>query len=113
MFSYIIPVQKGDSVMTAIAKIEAFGQEICSCCGIQNRYWWSKKGYDQEYGDWAETGLCPRCMNPKEPAKAMFEYKVICAWCTKLMEIKTSSDPKMQGLESHSICATCLAKMEA
>lgn len=42
----------------------------------------------------------------------MYEYKVICAWCSSLMEIKTCSDPKMQGQESHSICITCKEAMD-
>lgn len=36
-----------------------------------------------------------------------YEYKIICAWCKALMEIKTSTDPKMEGQESHSICVSC------
>lgn len=42
----------------------------------------------------------------------MYEYKVICAWCATLMEVKTSDDSRMQGQESHSICLTCKEKME-
>ena len=43
----------------------------------------------------------------------MYEYKVICAWCTKVMETKTCDDSKMQGQESHSICKSCLEVMNA
>ena len=35
--------------------------ETCVSCGAQNRWWLSKKGYGEDYGNWTETGLCPRC----------------------------------------------------
>ena len=46
--------------------IFALINEVCVSCGAQNRWWLSKKGYGEDYGNWTETGLCPRCLTPKE-----------------------------------------------
>lgn len=46
--------------------IIALTTETCVSCGAQNRWWVSRKGYNQEFINWTETGLCPRCHDPKE-----------------------------------------------
>ena len=38
--------------------------ETCVSCGAHNRWW--IKVYGEDYINWTETGLCPRCYNPKE-----------------------------------------------
>lgn len=36
-----------------------------------------------------------------------YKYKVVCAWCGKLIAIKRTSDERMEGAVSHSICQKC------
>jgi len=39
-----------------------------------------------------------------------YSYRVICAWCKKLIAVKETNDYKMDKTVSHSICKECFQK---
>jgi len=41
----------------------------------------------------------------------MIKYKVVCAWCGKLIKIKYTKDKKMKDKISHSICKHCFKEV--
>jgi len=48
-------------------------------------------------------------MNAEKEVRT-YSYKVVCAWCKKLVAIKKTKDYKMSGTVSHSICKKCFQK---
>lgn len=107
-------------MMTAIHN---HGLEVCNGCGSANRYWISKRGYGEDYANWAETGLCPKCLNPKEESMSYAIvldclvqtnwYAVVCCQCKKVMELKPTEEQHMMMNTSHTYCEACAEAMLA
>lgn len=95
------------SSSTGVSFIHSYGHECCISCGALNRFWTSRKGYGQDYINWIETGLCPKCFNPKT-----YENVYVIKQCCLCMVITDLTWFYVKNTESsvdmsHGYCPDC------
>lgn len=100
------------SMSSPIANLHAYGQEICAECGTLNRFWVSRKGYNSpEYLNWIDTGLCPKCHDPKDNSNQYIIH--VCCVCSIVTNISWANRASnMEAIElSHGYCPECQSNM--
>ena len=101
-----------DYMFDRIAILHSYGHETCAECGTQNRYWVSRKGYDSpEYMNWIDTGLCPRCHDPKDSSNQYIIH--VCCMCSIVTNLSWANRAtNMEAVElSHGYCSECQSNM--